>query len=143
MRGTTTRHTAAVMMCALSAAVLTGCQSAPRLTNGSVSVCYRAIPVGRTAVHDKGAELIGVHRIPVDKVRSLLPASAQTQLAVEDDTTVCAMSFHGTFRAGQVEMAQAGQSGDYALVLVSSKHLHLVTSVVLNHLPRAFGGRTL
>lgn len=143
MRGMTTRHAVAVVVCALCAVAISGCKSTPSVTNGSVSVCYRAVPVGLAAVHDKSAKLVGVHRISVDTVRSHLPTAAQTQLAAEDDTTVCAMSFHGKFAPGQVELAPSAQGGTYALVLVSSKHLHLVASVVLNHLPRAFGGRTL
>lgn len=143
MRVRTIRLKVAAIVVAAPALALSGCQSTPRVTNGSVSVCYRAIPVGRDAVHDRSARLVGVHRVPVDEVRSHLPAAAQDQLAAEDDTTVCAMSFHGTFKSGQVEMAPSDQTGTYALVLVSSKHLHVVGSVVLDHLPRAFGGRTL
>jgi len=56
---------------------------------------------------------------------------------------VCEMSFRGDFRAGQVDMAPPDQSGRYAVILVSSKKLHLVASVVLETLPRAFGGRTV
>jgi hypothetical protein len=106
-------------------------------------VCFRAIPVGRGALHDKSAKLIGVHRVPVDSVRSRLPAVAQDQLAAEDDTTVCEMSFRGTFHPGQVNMAVPDQAGAYAVVLVSSKRLHLVASVVLKELPHSLGGRTL
>jgi hypothetical protein len=79
----------------------------------------------------------------VDKVRSHLPRSAQDQLAAENDTFVCEMSFGGDFRSGQVDMSAAGATGRYALVLVSSKKLHLVGSVVLQSLPEAFGGRTV
>ena len=143
MRGTTARRTAAVLVSAVSVMPLAGCQSTPRVTNGSVSACYRAIPVGRKALNDQSAKLIGVHRVPVDSVRSHLPTSAQAQLAAEDDTTVCEMSFRGAFGPGQVQMAPPDQTGPYALVLVSSKHLHLVGSVVLQDLPRAFGGRTV
>lgn len=121
----------------------TGCTATPGISNGSVSVCYRAIPAARTAVHESPAKLIGVHRVPVDKVRSQLPPQAQFELTADDDTSVCAMAFKGQFAAGQVDLAPAGQSGDYALVLVSSKKLQLVASVVLVHLPRAFGGRTV
>ena len=114
----------------------------PGVSNGSVSACYRALPVGRSAVHDRSADLIGVHRIPVDAVRSRLPDQARTQLAQENDTAVCAMAFRGQFRPGQVEMAEPTAQGDYAVILVSSRQLHLVGAVVLDHLPRALGGRT-
>ena len=133
--------------CAAGAAVaslaLPGCTHVPGVSNGSVSVCYRAIPVGRTSIHDRSATLIGVHRIAVDKVRDQLPADAQAQLTSENDTEVCVMAFHGKFAAGQVDSAPPTQSGSYALVLVSSRRLHLVAALVLDKLPHAFGGRTL
>jgi hypothetical protein len=124
-------------------ATATGCRATPGISNGSVSVCYRAIPVARGAIHDSRAKLIGVHRDPVDKVRNQLPQAAQSELATDDDTSVCTMAFKGTFQAGQVDLAPADQSGGYALVLVSSKKLYLVATIVLVHLPHAFGGRTL
>jgi hypothetical protein len=122
---------------------MTGCSTSPGVSNGSVSVCFRAIPVGRQAINDNSAKLIGVHRVPVDKVRSHLPASAESELAAEDDTAVCVMAFRGSFTAGQVKSAPAAQTGEYALVLVSSKDLNLVAAVVLERLPKAFGGRTV
>jgi hypothetical protein len=115
----------------------------PVVSNGSVSACYRAIPVGRTAIHDPKARLIGVHRIPADQVRSRLPPAARAELAAENDTAVCAMAFKGTFNAGQVNLAAPEQHGDYALILVSSRKLDLIGAVVLDHLPKAFGGRTI
>lgn len=129
---------AALAMIAISA----GCGTpTPGVSNGSVSACYRALPVGRAAIHEPTAHLIGVHRIPVDKVRSHLPPAAKAELAAENDTAVCAMAFHGKFAPGQVDKADPASSGSYAVVLVSSRKLHLVGSVVLDSLPRALGGR--
>jgi hypothetical protein len=124
--------------------VAAGCSSTtPGVSNGSVSACYRAIPVGRSAVHNSQARLIGVHRVPVDTVRDRLPPSARAELAAEDDTAVCAMAFKGTFTPGQVALAPPGDQGRYAIVLVSSRKLHLVASIVLDHLPHSFGARTI
>ena len=130
----------------LLASTAAACSSTPTpgLSNGSVSACYRAIPTARKAIHDSHATLIGVHRIPADKVRSHLPPSEQhqlDQLAGDNDTTVCAVAFHGKFVAGQVELAPPDEFGAYAIVLVSSKKLKLIDSAVLDHLPRALGGR--
>jgi hypothetical protein len=141
MRAIFLRPLSVVLLAALVG--LPGCSHTPGVSNGSVSVCYRAIPVGRAAVHDSHARLIGVHRIPLDNVRSHLPAASRDQLAAEDDLAVCEMTFRGSFGPGQVDMAPAGQAGSYALVLVSSLRLHLVAAVVLPHLPRGFGGRTV
>ncbi|HET9076204.1 MAG TPA: hypothetical protein VFN68_04680 [Acidimicrobiales bacterium] len=141
MRQRNSWRAALVVMAAVAAPV--GCGRAPGVSNGSVSSCYRAIPVGRSAVHDDRAVLLGVHRVPVDAVRSHLPAAARAELAVEDDQTVCEMSFRGRFAPGQVELAPPGQAGRFAVVLVSSKRLHLVGAVVLDTLPRSLGGRTV
>ncbi len=130
---------------ALAAAVLSlsACSHTPGVSNGSVSVCYRAIPVGKGAIHGGHPELIGVHRVPVDSVRSHLPTAARDELAAEDDTTVCTMAFRGHFTPEEVDLAPPGPAGRYALVLVSSKQLKLIAAVVLQTLPRAFGGRTV
>lgn len=138
-----TRRRSGVMALAAVLMFPIGCSHAPGVSNGSVSVCYRAIPVGRRAIHDQGAKLIGVHRVPLDTVRSHLPPAKRAELAAENDTAVCAMAFRGAFRSGQVDLAPAGQSGGYAIVLVSSLHIHLVGSIVLDSLPRSFGGRTV
>jgi hypothetical protein len=113
----------------------------PGVSNGSVSACYRAIPTARKAIHDPRATLIGVHRIPADRVKARLPAAEQHQLAGDNDTTVCALAFHGRFAPGQVDLAPPDESGSYAIVLVTSKKLRLLDSAVIDHLPRALGGR--
>ncbi|HUZ19664.1 MAG TPA: hypothetical protein VMU75_03720 [Acidimicrobiales bacterium] len=126
------------------ASLIAGCGApTPGLSNGSVSACYRAIPTGRQAVHDPHATLIGVHRIPADKVRERLPLKEQHQLAADNDTTVCVVAFKGEFRPGQVDLAPSGESGTYAVVLISSKKLRLIDAAVLDHLPGALGKRTL
>ncbi len=128
----------------LSVALLAGCGAPhPGVSNGSVSACYRAIPAAKSALHDTHAALIGVHRIAVDKVRDRLPVSARTEMAAENDTEVCALAFKGQFAAGQVDLAPPTEQGEYAIVLVSSRHLNLVASVVLPDLPRSLGKRTL
>jgi hypothetical protein len=115
----------------------------PGISNGSVSACYRAIPTARAAVRNTHASLVGVHRVPADRVRGKLPPTAQTVLAGDNDTTVCAVSFRGSFRPGQVNLAPPDQQGRYAVVLVTSRHLRLLASVVLDQLPPSLGKRTL
>jgi hypothetical protein len=135
-----------IMAAALGLVVgaLTGCNSPrPGVSNGSVSACYRAIPVARAAVNDNHAALIGVHRIPADTVKHRLPPEAQLELANEDDSVVCAVAFKGPFAAGQVNLAPPTEQGTYAVVLLTSRRLHLVGSVVLSSLPKSLGGRTV
>ena len=134
---------AAILATGLLVGATTGCGGAPTpgLSNGSVSACYRAIPTARNAIHDPRATVIGVHRVAADRVSSHLPAPAQSRLSLENDTTVCAVAFHGKFAAGQVDLAPPSEAGSYAVVLVSSKKLKLIDSAVLNHLPRFLGRR--
>ncbi len=138
----TRRRWGARAFLALTATIaLPACSHAPGVSNGSVEVCYRAIPVARSALGGTSAQLVGVHRVALDQVRDRLPVSAQSELAAENDTTVCALAWKGRFASGQVQMAPTDQTGPYAIVLVSSHRLHLVGAVVLQQLPKAFGGR--
>jgi hypothetical protein len=135
----------AVVVAGLMCATLVGSCGAPHpgISNGSVSACYRAIPTARAAVRDTHATVVGVHRVPADSVKGALPPSAQTVLVGDNDTTVCAVSFKGTFMPGQVVLAPMNERGRYAVVLVTSRHLHLLASVLLDRLPRSLGKRTL
>jgi hypothetical protein len=114
----------------------------PGLSNGSVSACYRAIPAARAVVSDSRATVIGVHRVPADSVVANLPPAAQAQLAGDDDTSVCTIAFKGTFPRGQAQSTPAPQ-GRYALVVVTTRGLHVLASAVLDELPRSLGKRTL
>jgi hypothetical protein len=113
----------------------------PSISNGSTSACYRAIPTATDAVHVKGAKLVGVHRISTERLRQKLPSMARGQLPPQVDTTVCAVVFRGTFKPGDVDRTQPGASGSYAIVLVTSAKLQLVTSFLVAKVPAALGRR--
>jgi hypothetical protein len=124
--------------------VASSCSSArPGLSNGSVTICYRAIPEARSALHTTQATLVGVHRTTADAVVDRFPGDSAPQLASESDTSVCVLAFKGTFAAGQVDKAQADQSGRYAVIVVSSHHLDLLASLVLEKLPSGLGRRSM
>src|SRR5262249_47715102 len=135
----------APVVAGLVCAILLGaCGTAhPGISNGSVSACYRAIPTARAAVRKPHVSVVGVHRVPADLVRGELPPAAQTVLVGDNDTTVCAVSFKGPFTPGQVALAPSNERGRYAVVLVTSRHLHLLASVLLDRLPRSLGRRTV
>jgi hypothetical protein len=86
---------------------------------------------------------MGVHRVAADRVKDQLSTTAQTTLSSEDDTSVCTVAFKGTFGPGQVALAPPGETGHYALVLVTSRHLHVLAAAVLDQLPHSLGKRTL
>jgi hypothetical protein len=119
--------------------LLTACGTDPAslsLNAGSVSPCYRGLPAARMALHENGARLKGVHRVQVDKLRTAFPNV--TLPAGDDDAKVCTFAFEGNFTPGQVTGAPTSAHGSYAVVVVSSKKLSLVTSYVGNALPKAY-----
>ena len=69
--------------------------------------------------------------------------TAQTTLSGDDDTSVCTVAFKGTFAPGQVDLAPPDEQGRYALVLVTSRHLQVLASAVLDQLPQSLGKRTI
>jgi len=126
---------------AVVALALGACSSHPGLSNGSVSDCFRAEPVARSALRTTHATLMGVHRVRVDRIRSRLPAQLRARLAAGDDTLVCALTFKGPFDPGQVELAPPFEHGAFAVVMVDSRNLHLVGAVVLDRVPQGLGRR--
>jgi hypothetical protein len=128
----------------VAVALVGGCGAPhPGLSNGSVSACYRAIPTAKAALHEPQATFIGVHRVSADRVMDRLPPAARDLLQGDNDTTVCAVAFKGTFVPGQVTGAPTGQQGRYAIVLVTSRHLQVLASAVLESLPPSLGKRTI
>lgn len=111
----------------------------PTMSNGSVSACYRAIPTASAALNEPKAKLLGVHRIAADKVAARLPPADRA--SADQDTTVCAVAWQGTFADGQVAKAKPGVSGNYAIVLVTSRHLQVLASYVLQSIPQRLRGR--
>ena len=121
----------------MSAVLGAGCSVAPApITNGAVSACFRALPTARGAIHDPKARFQGVQRIPADYVKRRLHISV-----LPTDTEVCAFAFRGSFSAGQVDAAPITESGPYAVVLVTSRRLHLLRSFVGARLPARFSHR--
>jgi hypothetical protein len=119
--------------------LLSSCGTDPAslsLSAGSVSPCYRGLPAARIALHEDDAKLKGVHRLQVDKLRPAFPNV--TLPPGDDDTEVCTFSFEGKFTPGQVTGAPSNSRGPYAIVVVSSKELSLVTSYVGSALPKDF-----
>lgn len=125
---------------AIGAVVGAGCSShVPHMSNGSVSACYRAIPAASGVLHEPKAHLIGVHRIPADRVAAHLPP--RDRATIDNDTQVCAVAWRGAFNPGQVDGARATDHGRYAIVLVTSRHLKVLSTFVMDQLPHRFQGR--
>ncbi|MGH9076462.1 MAG: hypothetical protein ACRDY0_03255 [Acidimicrobiales bacterium] len=138
------RRAAAVVAAVVVAGAVTSCSAAHPslgLGTGSVSDCFRALPAATRALHDPGADLVGVKRLPADMVEHRFggPATTGTVPApTENDTTVCAVAFRGAFKPGQVDGAPPAEQGGFAVVLVTSRQLKLVRSFVGPRLPERF-----
>lgn len=133
MRAALTRVAAAGLV-ALAAA---GCDAGTAtVSNGSVAGCAKALPTAVAAVHEPRARLLGVHRVPADR----LPARVRAALPPEDDRLVCAVAFRGHFDAGQVSGARPAATGPIAVVLVDAARLKVVASYVGDRLPRGLAG---
>jgi hypothetical protein len=136
------RALGAVLGAVLAAGVgVAGCGTP--LSNQSVSTCYRAIPVGRVALHTSTVIMVDVHRLPAFRISPYLPPAARAALRESGNTTVCAITFRGNFRPGQVDGAPPTEYGHYALVLVTSDSLKLLAAAVTQSAPRGFGGHSL
>ncbi len=135
------RLVAATVAVLVAGTVGTACSRprVPTMSNGSVSACYRAIPTASGALHEPKAKLLGVHRIAADNVAARLPPADRA--SADQDTTVCAVAWQGTFADGQVSKAKPGDSGNYAIVLVTSRHLDVLVSYVLQSIPKRLRGR--
>ena len=136
------RTVSATVAVVVAAAGLAACGTGPpslSLNSGAVSACYRGLPTARAALHEPAAKLRGVHREPVDHFEQRFPTV--TMPPGDNDTEVCAFTFTGAFRPGQVDGAPPSAQGPVAVVVVSSKKLRLVTSYVGSQLPRGYGRR--
>jgi hypothetical protein len=142
--GLAARAVATAAIVALLPLAASACGTArPGLSNGSVSVCYRAIPTALGTFQSSRATLVGVHRMDADVLRRRLPSGSGDQLPMEDDTSVCVLTFKGSFLAGGSGTALSERTRAYAVVVISSHQLALVASLLTDDLPRGLGGRAL
>jgi hypothetical protein len=111
---------------------LAGCTASRNVLGTADSACFQAIPVAAQAVHHRG-KLVGVHRVATDRLHRLL-----STVPHHPHKAVCVVAYRGSFTSDQVQMAPPGQSGRYAVIVVSSPGNHVVQSYVLDKLPLSF-----
>ncbi|MDP9074599.1 MAG: hypothetical protein M3N98_10580 [Actinomycetota bacterium] len=127
------RQTAAA---AAALAILAASCAGGRTTLGTgASVCFRALPPAKAAVHDKG-RLVGVRRVSAATLKKRIPNDRT--LATLPDQQLCVVAFDGSFDAPQVTGAVGNAHGRYALVAVAIKRPDVVRAFVTNRLPTRF-----
>ena len=131
---------AGAVVVVLLGAAAAGCA---RNTLGTTSSpCFRALPLGEDAVHDRGS-FVGVRLVSAAKLTKLRRLDGL--LARRSRTpvhNVCLVGYSGSFRPDQV-MLPAGQVpasgvGHFAVVVVSNPQNRLLATLVLAREPVRF-----
>ncbi len=131
----------AVLLVAVGAA---GCTSARNALGPSESPCFRAIPLARAAVNDKG-KFSGVRYVTA---RDFNAAIRQAKVAahgrvnlpvalVEVKGPICAVAYRGTYDPNRVAhgWSPTGKSGTLAIVVVRLQKPDVVATVILRRSP--------
>jgi hypothetical protein len=130
-----------VLMVLAAAGGLAGCTSARNTLGTPVNACYQALPVAAAAVHHRG-HFAGVVLLGRRALRSDRRVGAVlTDIGGSLPRSVCVVSFHGRFAAGDVErpIGTSVANGRWALVLVALPSKDLVGTVVSRRPPHMHG----
>jgi hypothetical protein len=127
-----------VLACALAAGLgLAACTSARNTLGRPVDACYQALPVAAAAVHHQGrfsgVVLLGRHALAASRpIGAVVTAAGGPRPA-----SVCAVAFHGQFRASDVAQPVSGSAptGHWALVLVALPSQRLIGTAIGPHPP--------
>jgi hypothetical protein len=121
-----------------------GCTSARNALGPSESPCFRAIPLARAAVNDKG-RFSGVRYISakeftaaIKKARALAGSAIVLPDALLDvEGPVCVIAYRGEYKTTKVASgwSPTGTRGTLAIVVVGLQKLDVVATVVLHRPP--------
>jgi hypothetical protein len=141
------RQLRGVLVAALLLAAASGlgaCTSARNALGPSESPCFRAIPLARAAVNDKGT-FAGVRYLDTRQVATALRRAekfARGRVALPKMLTtakgpICAVAYRGLYDPHRVASgwSPTGRSGRLAIVIVRLQKLSVVATVVLHHSP--------
>lgn len=117
------------------ALVLTSCASPRNALNTPAGTCFRGLPAARAAVGPE-AQLIGVRRVSRKDLVRAVPQAGTIRAE-----SLCLVTFHGPFSAGQVPQADPAAPGAYAMVALDIRGSHVLGAFVLDDLPLAFRHR--
>ena len=129
----------ALVLCA--GLLASGCTS-PRNTLGTrESSCFKALPVARAAVHDRG-RFAGVRYLTGDVLARALGALHPPERGVPHRTDsrhvgICVVAYAGHFDAAAVRDGRpaGARSGNLALVVVRARDERLLVTIVIEKAP--------
>jgi hypothetical protein len=118
------------------AVTASGCAGARNALGTGSSVCFKALPAAKAAVHAK-SHLVGVRRVPASTVQRRFPQNAQLG-AIPPGSHLCVFAFGGSFNGSEVDLAPPAASGSYAVVALAGSRPTVVAAYVLSRLPTRF-----
>jgi|GEM_PF-2989161 len=126
------RHRLRAGVAAATLGALVACGSPRNTLNTATSQCFRALPLAKNTVNQRG-KLVGV--------RSVLGTTLARELPEAEPLgrqRLCVVAFRGPYAAGEVPLAKPPGPGTYALVAVDRKGTTVLASFVVNDLPLRF-----
>jgi hypothetical protein len=108
-------HTTMIAVaCALAAALaMTGCGS-PRTSLGTdASACFRALPIARQAVHQRG-RLVGIRRVSGEHASRIVPHGDAAKIG-----SVCLIAFRDSYEESDVDGVVHTNGSKFAIVAVA------------------------
>lgn len=131
---TLTRRPRSAVLAVAALLMFGGACAAPRNSlNTGASVCFRALPAARAAVHGKG-KLVGVRRVPRATVAKRFP-----EVTFHSRAQLCLVAFRDDYDAGDVDRAPGG--GRYAVVVLDARTSEVIHTSVTGRLPMRFRHR--
>lgn len=112
---------------------LAGCAGTRNMLGTSENVCFKALPGANEAVHRQG-HLVSVRRVQAEVLQQRLPRPGPLD-SVPPKTELCVVAFSGSFVSTQVDMAQPGAQGSYAVVALTGTRPTEVAAWVVKRLP--------
>lgn len=128
----------------VAASGIAGCTSARNALGPSESPCFRAIPIARAAVNDRGrfagVRYLGARdvAIAISKAKALSRGRITLPDALSDvKGPVCAIAYRGRYDANRVASGWSpqGRVGMLAIVVVRLQKLVVIVTVVLPRSP--------
>jgi hypothetical protein len=130
--GASRRHPVRTAAVAVALGLLAACGGPRNTLNTATSQCFRALPLARSTVNNRG-KLVGVRSVLGTTLAKQLPEAGSL-----GRQRLCVVAFHGPYTAGEVPRANPSGPGTYALVAVDRGGSTVLASFVVDDLPLRF-----